>query len=101
MRLVANRALHCARSLMGANVAHLRYTYGVDFTNALKTNINCINVYHQLDEYSHTVMSVLFDLRNCLRGIVESIDILNMSMVESDAFSRNDTQQIMDSIYVN
>ena len=44
VRLAANRALHCARSPMGANVVYLRCKYGVDFTNALKTNINGINV---------------------------------------------------------
>ena len=89
MRLVANRALHCARSPMGANVAYLRCKYGVDFTNVLNANSNGINVF-QLDEHSHTVMSVLFELRNCLRGTVEI-----------DGFSRNDIRQIMDCIYVN
>ena len=80
VRLVANRALHCARSPMGANVAYLRCKYGVDFTNALNANINSINVFHQRDEHCHTVMSVLLDnLRNCLRGTVEI-----------DGFSRND-----------
>ena len=52
VRLVANRALHCARSPMGANVAYLRCKYGVDFTNALNANINGINVFHQLDEHN-------------------------------------------------
>ena len=90
VRLVANRALHCAISTMGANVAYLRCKYGVDFTNALNANINGINVFHQLDEHCHTVMSVLFDLRNYLRGTVEIY-----------GFSRNDIRQIMDCIYVN
>ena len=81
---------YTARSPMGANVAYLRCKYGVDFTNALNANINSINVFHQLDEHCHTVMSVLLDLRNCLRGTVEI-----------DGFSRNDIGQIMDCIYVN
>ena len=89
VRLVANRALHCARSPMGANVAYLRCKYGVDFTNALNANINSINVFHQLDEHCHRVMSMLLDLRNCLRGTVEI-----------DGFSLNDIGQIMDCIYV-
>ena len=50
VRLVANQALHCARSPMWENVAYLRCKYGVDFTNALNANINSINVFHQLDE---------------------------------------------------
>ena len=75
---------------MGAKVAYLRCKYGVDFTNALNANINGINVFHQLDAHFHTVMNVLFYLRNCLRGTVET-----------DGFSRNDIRQIMDCIYVN
>ena len=71
-------------------MAYLRCKYGVDFTNALDANINSINVFHQLDEHCHAVMSVLLDLRNCLRGIVEI-----------NGFSQNDIGQIMDCIYVN
>ena len=52
--------------------------------------IHDLNVF-QLDEHCHTAMSVLFDLRNCLRGTVKI-----------DGFSRNDNiRQIMDCIYVN
>ena len=49
VRLVANRALHCARFPMGPNVAYLKCKYGVDFTNALENHINDINVFHQID----------------------------------------------------
>ena len=63
-------------------MAYLRCKYGVDFTNALNANTNGINVFHQLDEHSHTIMSMLFDLRNCLRGTAEI-----------DGFSRNDIRK--------
>ena len=43
-------ALPSARSPVGANMAFLCCKYGADFDTSVHTLLNCINVYHELDE---------------------------------------------------
>ena len=50
VKLICNIALTSARSPVGANMAFLRCKYGADFDTSVHTLLNCINVYHELDE---------------------------------------------------
>ena len=62
VKLICNIALTSARSPVGANMAFLRCKYGADFDTSVHTLLNCINVYHELDESHCSILNVLGEL---------------------------------------
>ena len=59
VKLICKIALTSARSPVGANMAFLRCKYGADFDTSVHTLLNCINVYHELDESHCSILNVL------------------------------------------
>ena len=76
VKLICKIALTSARSPVGANMAFLRCKYGADFDTSVHTLLNCINVYHELDESHCSILNVLGELLDC-KSESSYIDCLN------------------------
>ena len=50
---------------MGANIAFLRRKYGTDFYTCVHTLLNCIHVYHELDESRRSILIIIGELLDC------------------------------------
>ena len=63
--MIGNHALACATSPIGANMAFLRFRYGIKFYNRLHDQLDCKKIYHQLDESQCQILNVLGELQDC------------------------------------
>ena len=50
--------------------------YGADFDSSVHTLLNCINVYHELDESHRSILNILRELLDC-KSESSYIDCLN------------------------
>ena len=64
--MIGNHALACATSPMGANMAFLRFRYGIELNNRLHDQLDCIKIYQQLDRCQ--ISNVLGELQYCKSG---------------------------------
>ena len=49
-------------------MAFLRFRYGIEFDNRLHDQLDCIKIYHQLDENQCQILNVLGELQDCKYG---------------------------------
>ena len=57
-------------------MAFLRCKYGAYFDSGVHTPLNCINVYHELDESHRSILNILGKLLDC-KSESSYIDCLN------------------------
>ena len=68
VNIIGNYALACATLPMGTNMAFLRFRHGIEFDNRLHDTLDCIKIYHQLDENQRQIRNVLGELQDCKFG---------------------------------
>ena len=66
--MIGNHALARATSLMGADMEFLRFRYGIEFDNRSHDQLDCIKIYHRLDENQCQILNVLGELQDCKYG---------------------------------
>ena len=66
--MIGNHALAGATSLMDANMAFMRFRYGVEFDNRLYDQLDYIKIYHLLDDNQCQILNVLGELQDCKYG---------------------------------
>ena len=71
VRALVNRALSSAQSPMGAQIAYLRYVYGIDVYKPRINGLHRMRSFFKLDIWKCTYLNVLNDLKSCASGMID------------------------------
>ena len=84
------RALSSTQSPMGAQIANLRYVYGIDFYKPPINGLRRIRSFFKLDIWKCAYLNVLNELKSCAFG-----------MIDINGFSEDQIDEFINDMYVD